>query len=350
MPAGVFKEKYSQLMAHLRYPVHWAALATGAALLLALPRIAGSYVADLAADAMIFLVAAIGLNITTGLAGQISLAQAALMGVGAFTVAKIGSMLAAWGVPGAALLMIPVAGILAAAIGLVVGLPSFKLKDYYLAMASIAAQSVLVYIFKVWIDTSQGVPVSDAAKTVAGIYFGSNPVLYYTVLAVTIATVLTAANIGRSSLGRAFKAVRDNDVSASIVGIDTARTKALAFALGAFYAGIAGALYALKNVSVTWEAFTLDTSIELLAIVLVGGAGRIIWGSLLGVLLLHTGWTLLSNLSGVALLPAWLGGETALRYLLFGVLVAAFVVKEPEGLIGVLRRIKEYFKLWPFSY
>ena len=352
MPAGVFKERYSQLMAHLRYPIHWAGLAAGLALLLALP-LAGSYAMSMAIDAAIFFVAAVGLAVTTGLAGQISLAQGALLGVGAYTVAKTLEFLAAHGhvAEGSALLLIPVAGLVAAAVGLLVGLPSFKLKGYYLAMASIAAQAVLMYLFQRVIDPNQGVTVPDEAMTLGGLYFGGGgTALYYLTIGVAAVMALAAANIGRSSIGRAFKAVRDNDVSASIVGIDVARAKALAFALGAFYAGVAGALYALYNISFGWDAFGLDTSIELLAIVLVGGASRIIWGPLLGVLLLHTGWSLLddvvSGLPGVGLI----GGADTVKYLVFGLLVAGFVVGEPDGLIGVLRRVKEYFRLWPFSY
>lgn len=338
MPAGVYKESYLAQMAHLRYPIHWAAFALSLMLLVALPFIGGTYVAETAVDAMVFLVAALGLNITTGLAGQISLAQAALMGVGAYTIARIAPLLH---FHGSALLLIPLAGVISAVVGVVTGLPSFRLKGYYLAMASIAAQSILEYIFQTVIDPNQGIEIPDSTKTIAGLNFGREPILYYVVLAVTAASVLTAANIGRSSLGRAFKAVRDNDVSASIIGINVTNTKALAFALGSFYAGIAGALYALRNTSVAWDAFMLDTSIELLAIVLVGGAGRIVWGSLLGVLLLHTGWNMIDSLTG---------GNVVVKYSVFGLLVTLFVVKEPEGLIGVLKRIKEYFRLWPYSY
>ena len=335
MPAGVFKETYLAVMAHLRYPIHWAALAVGLALLLALPVVLGSYGAGLAATLMVFFVGAVGLNITTGLAGQISLAQAALMGVGAYTAAYLANA----GVH--ILLAIPAAALAAMATGVVLGLPSFKLKGYYLAMASIAAQAVLEYLFQTVIDPYQGVEVNPGAKTIAGIYLGDGAPLYYTVLATTILAVIAAANIGRSSLGRAMKAVRDNDVAAEIIGINVAKTKALAFAIGSFYAGLAGALYALANPSVGWDSFTMETSIDYLAMVLVGGPGRIIWGSLLGALVIRTGWNLLASI---------LAASAAAKYIVLGSLVVFFVVKEPEGLIGVLKRVKEYFRLWPFNY
>jgi len=335
MPAGVFKESYLEDMAILRYPLHKASLVAGLVLVALLPLLLGSYGIDQAVALMIFFLGALGLNIVTGLAGQISLAQGALMGVGAYTAAH----LALHGVN--VLAAIPLAGVVAAATGFVLGLPSFRLKGYYLAMASIAAQAILEYVFKTWVDPNQGIAIPRGEKMVAGIYFGKGLPLYYTVLAVSVLAVLAATNIGRSGLGRAMKAVRDNDVSASVVGINVARVKALAFALGSFYAGVAGALYVLANPSIEWGAFTLDTSIEYLAMVLVGGPGRIIWGSLLGALTIHTGWSLLASA---------LAANAAAKYIVLGGLIAFFVVLEPDGLIGVLRRVKEYFRLWPFRY
>ncbi len=335
MPAGVFKETYLEDMALLRYPLHKVSLVAGLAIALLLPFMLGSYGVDQAIALLVFFTGAMGLNIVTGLAGQISLAQGALMGVGAYTVAH----LALHGVN--VLVAIPLGAFMAAAVGFVLGLPSFRLKGYYLAMASIAAQAILEYVFKTWIDPGQGISIPRSTKMVAGMYLGRGLALYYLVLGVTAAAALLAANIGRSSVGRAMKAVRDNDVSASVVGISVARTKALAFVLGSLYAGLAGGLYVLANPSIGWDAFTLDTSIEYLAMVLVGGPGRLVWGSLLGALTIHTGWSLLAGA---------FAANAALKYIVLGGLIAFFVVLEPEGLIGVLRRVKEYFRLWPFRY
>jgi len=335
MPAGVFKETYLEDMALLRYPIHRAALIAGLAVALLFPILTGSYGVDQAVALLVFFIGAMGLNIVTGLAGQISLAQGALMGVGAYTVAH----LALHGVN--VLVAIPLGAVVAAAVGFVLGLPSFRLKGYYLAMASIAAQAILEYVFKIWIDPHQGISIPRGTKMVDGIYFGRGLALYYLVLGASIAAALFAANIGRSSIGRAMKAVRDNDVSASVIGINVTRTKALAFALGSLYAGLAGGLYALANPSIGWGAFTLDTSIEYLAMVLVGGPGRLVWGSLLGALAIHTGWSLLAGA---------FAANAATKYVVLGGLIAFFVVLEPDGLIGVLRRIKEYFRLWPFRY
>lgn len=340
MPAGVFKETYAAELGILRYPIHWAGLVLGAGLALALPLIVGEYYLMLAVSFMIFLIGAVGLNITLGLAGLISLAHAALMGMGAYVTA----FLAQHGVN--VLLAIPIAGLTAAALAFILALPSFKLKGYYLAMASLAAQFILEYLFAL-IDPDQYEPVPDEAKYLGGIYIGRGIPLYYITLAVTIIALLAATNITRSTIGRGMKAVRDNDVAAEVIGVNVYYVKALAFTIGGFYAGIAGAIYALYSTGIGWEGFTLEGSIEYLGMVLIGGPGRVVWGSFLGVLVVRTGWTLLESLLATAMVSYV---AAALKYLILGGLIAAFMILEPEGLIAVLRRIKEYLRLWPYSY
>lgn len=345
MPAGVFKETYRGEMGLLRYPIHYVGLILGLLLLAILPYLIGPYYTGLMVTLMIFTIGAIGLNILTGLAGQISLAHGALMGVGAYTAAFLALY---YGVN--ILVAIPIAGLAAAFAGFILGLPSFRLKEYYLAMASIAAQVLLEYSFSL-VDPDQYTPVPDEAKVIAGINLGEGLPLYYTTLAFTAIMALAAANIGRSSLGRAMKAVGDNDVAAEIIGINVTRTKAIAFTIAGFYAGVAGGLYALMNTGIDWEAFKLDTSIEYLAIILVGGPGRVVWGSLLGALTIRTGWTMLESLLNEMLAAmGLLVAVSAFKYIILGGIVVAFIVLEPEGLIAVLRRIKEYFRLWPYSY
>ena len=340
MPAGVFKETYGEEIAIFRYPIHYAGAALGLALALVLPMLVGPYYMLLAVSFLIFLVGTVGLNITVGLAGLISLAHAALMGMGAYVTA----FLAERGVN--ILLALPLAGLSAAALAFILALPSFKLKGYYLAMASLAAQFIIEYIFAL-IDPDQYVPIPDEAKYVGGIHLGRGLPLYYTTLAVAIIAILTAVNLGRSVLGKAMKAVRDNDVAAEVVGVNVYYVKALAFTVGGFYAGLAGGLYALYSTGIGWEGFTLEGSIEYLGMVLIGGPGRIVWGSFLGVLLVRTGWTLLES-TLAELIVSYVAA--ALKYLILGGLIAGFIIFEPEGLIAVLRRFKEYLRLWPYSY
>lgn len=340
MPAGVFKETYGEEIAIFRYPIHYAGAALGLLFALMLPMLVGPYYMLLAVSFLIFLVGTVGLNITVGLAGLISLAHAALMGMGAYITA----FLAEEGVN--ILVAMPMAGLSAAALAFILALPSFRLKGYYLAMASLAAQFIIEYIFAL-IDPDQYVPIPDKAKYLGGIYLGRGLPLYYTTLAITIVSILTAVNLGRSILGRAMKAVRDNDVAAEVVGINVYYVKALAFTIGGFYAGLAGGLYALYSSGIGWEGFTLEGSIEYLGMVLIGGPGRVVWGSFLGVLLVRTGWTLLES-TLADLIVSYVAA--ALKYLILGGMIAGFIIFEPEGLIAVLRRFKEYLRLWPYSY
>lgn len=345
MPAGVFKETYESEMAIFRYPIHYAGLIAGLIAALIAPLILGAYYTSLLVSFMIYWIAVMGLNITLGLTGQISLAHAALMGVGAYTTAFAALYL---GVP--IPFILPLAGISAALLGVTLSLPSFRLKEYYLAMASLAIQLILEFVYS-RIDPDQYTPVPPETKTLLGLDLTETTSLYYFSLAVAIAMALAAANIGRGGLGRAMKAVRDNDVAAEAVGIDVPRVKAIAFAVGGFYAGIAGGLYALFSSGIGWEAFTLVNSIELLGAVLIGGVGRVVWGSFLGVSVIYTGWTLLESTLNPLLISLGLGLlASASKYLVLGSLIAIFIVIEPEGLIAVLRRIKEYFRLWPYSY
>ncbi|MEB3806817.1 MAG: branched-chain amino acid ABC transporter permease [Desulfurococcales archaeon] len=345
MPAGVFKETYRSDMAHLRYPIHYAGLIIGLILAFSAPLYLKGYYLSQAIVFMIFLVAAVGLNITLGLAGLVSLAHGALMGAGAYTVALLASRLGL-----NTLLVLPLAGLAAAGLGFILSLPSFKLKGYYLAMASLAAQFILEYIYS-FLAPEQYISMPFETKEINGVFFGEGVPLYYLGLVVTLILLVVAANIGRGSLGRAMKAVRDNDVAAEIVGINVTRTKALAFTIGGFYAGIAGGLYAIYSSGIGWEGFTLLTSIELLGMVLIGGPGRIVWGSILGVLLLKTGWTNLESYLSPWLISAGLDIiASSAKYIVLGVLIASFIIIEPEGFIAILRRIKEYLRLWPYSY
>ncbi|HIP85809.1 MAG TPA: branched-chain amino acid ABC transporter permease [Pyrodictium sp.] len=345
MPAGVFKETYVELMGVLRYPIHWVALALGIVTLLVLPLLVGPYYTSLAISLAIFFVGAIGLNMLTGLAGQISLAQGALMGVGAYATVYLAQFLHT-----SILVVIPIAAMFTAAMSIFLGLPSFRLKGYYLAMASIAAQMILEYMFSL-IDPDQYTPVPESIKTLGTIQVSTFPIQYYAVLVYVVLASLLAVNLGRSGIGRALKAVGDNDVAAEIIGINVAKAKAIAFGISGFFAGLAGGLYALTVSGIDWTAFTLDTSIEYLAIVLVGGPGRIVWGSLLGATLIRTGWSLLeTSLSDMLAALGMSLLASAPKYIVLGSIVAVFLVLEPEGLIGILRRVKEYFRLWPYSY
>ncbi len=341
MPCGVFKERYEEDMAFLRYPIHWAALAASLAFLLALPFIAGSeYTLCLAITVGIFAVSALGLNVIMGYAGLISLAHAGLMGVGA--VAAVYAVEAGVPLP----LALLVGGAAAALVGLAFGLPSLRLKDYYLALASLAGQLIIEY----WLARlGYGGVIEAPEPRLLGISLASPIAYYYFVLGIAALSFLLVANMARSYVGRALVAIRDNDVAAEIAGVNVVKYKLIAFLVGSFLAGVAGSLWAFYLGVVSVEDYNLMASIWLIAMVLVGGMGRV-WGSLLGAMTIGLLPTFLNQA-----LPALLGGlgssvVAGVRDIIFGSIIVAVVILEPEGLIAVLRRIKEYFRLWPFSY
>src|SRR2546429_5946641 len=229
----------------------------------------------------LFSLAALGLNILTGYAGQLSLGSAAFMAVGAFAAFYF-----ELGVPGMPMLAsFILAGVVAALIGIVFGLPSLRIKGFYLAVATLAAQFFVVWALTKfgWLSNYSSSGVITAQKLVVFGYAVDTPVKrYLLVLAIVSVMALAAKNMVRSSVGRAWMAVRDMDVAAEVIGIPIMKTKLLAFAISSFYCGVAGALYAYTYLgTVEPEAFTLDLSFRVLFMIIIGGIGSIL-GAFLG--------------------------------------------------------------------
>src|SRR5512141_2616730 len=231
----------------------------------------------IALQILIAVIGAVGLNILTGFTGQISLGQGAFLGVGAYTsaylTAKMG--LSFW-VGG------PAAGLVTAMAGMVFGVPSLRLKGLYLAIATLASQFILEWIFVRWEPVTGGSYGIAIPRPVIGSYsFESDRSYYYIVLAFTVAMTLFATNLIRTRTGRAFMAVRDHYISAEIMGINIFKYRILSFAVSSFYAGVAGALYGHSLRFVSSEQFNIGVSIVYLAMIIIGGLGSIL-GSIYG--------------------------------------------------------------------
>src|SRR5947207_7209837 len=249
---------------------------------LVIPVVANQYwFSAILVPTLIFALATLGLNILTGYAGQLSLGTAAFMGIGAFMAYN-------------AILRVPhmpvvggfiVGGLCAAAVGIVFGLPSLRIKGFYLAVATLACQFFVLWALNRvgWFSnySSSGV-ITAQRMEILGYGVDSPAAKYLLTLAIVALMALAAKNLMRSETGRAFMAVRDMDVAASVIGIPMMKTKLLAFAISSFYCGVAGALYAYTYLgTVEPEAFTLDLSFRVLFMVIIGGAGSIL-GSFLG--------------------------------------------------------------------
>src|SRR3989475_6824341 len=303
---------------------------------LVVPLIANEYwLSAILVPLLIFALATLGLNLLTGYAGQLWLGTAAFMAADAF--AAYNFMLRVPGMP--LLVAFALAGVCAALVGMVFGLPSLRIKGFYLAVATLAAQFFVVWALTKfgWFSNYSTSGVINAQKmTILGYSFDSPVAKYLLVLSIVAVLALAAKNMVRSSVGRAWMAVRDMDVAAEVIGIRILRTKLLAFAISSFYCGIAGALYAFAYLgTVEPEGFNLDLSFRILFMVIIGGAGSIL-GSFLGaafiVLLpiflnLASGW--MEALTGVEISHALVSN---LEFIIFGGLIIFFLIVEPLGL------------------
>jgi branched-chain amino acid transport system permease protein len=287
------------------------------------------------------IISATGLNILSGYTGLASLGQAAFMGVGAYTVALLEQHL---GTP--FFINLPIAGLVAALIGLIVGIPSLRVKGLYLAIATIAASIILDFIFANWTSVTNGVKgLSVPPAHAFGVDLDQPSKLYWVIVPVAVLLVAMASNLFKTRVGRAFIAIRDRDISAEVLGIPLLRYKLMSFALSSFYAGVAGGLWAYFFRVVTPESFPIVMSIFFLAAIIVGGMGTIM-GSILGA----TFMTLVPELLRMVftLLTPWMPDAMsiipAVRSLVFGALIIGFLLFEPQGLVEVFPRLRRLLR------
>ncbi|MEE9871446.1 MULTISPECIES: branched-chain amino acid ABC transporter permease [Delftia] len=343
MRIGTLKESYIADAALFDSRTQRIWLAMAGALLLLFPFMASDYWLYLACLVSINVAGATGLNILTGYTGLVSLGQAAFMGLGAYTVAIVQ---ARWGTP--VLFNLLAGGLVAMLGGIVVGLPSLRVKGLYLAIATIAASFIAHFLFANLRLTGGTAGLTLQPATVFGVALDTSFRLYWVIVPVTLLMLLGAANLFRTRTGRAFIAIRDRDISAEVLGIPLLRYKLLSFGLSSFYAGVAGGLWAYFFRVVTPESFPLLMSIFFLAAIIVGGMGSIL-GSILGAVFMTMVPELLKLI--VDLLPG--GSELAVflspvRTMVFGLLIIVFLVFEPQGLAQMWRRLRRFFHLWPF--
>jgi branched-chain amino acid transport system permease protein len=302
---------------------------------------------------LVFSLAAIGLNLLTGYAGQISLGTGAFMGVGAYACYKLTTFFPDVNI----ILLILLSGFASAAIGTVFGLPSLRIKGFYLAVATLAAQFFLSWCF-IRIPWLYNYNVSGAievpTRTMLGIPItgpNATPVTRYLVV-LSIVTLMTwaASNLLRGRIGRIWMAVRDMDIAAELIGIKLYSAKLLAFAVSSFYCGVAGALMVfLWFGAAEADTFNIDQSFLILFMVIVGGLGSLI-GSFFGAIFI---WGLPIVLRGVrAFLGITIHAATIeqLQFMIVGALIIFFLVVEPAGLARLWQIGKQKLRVWPFPY
>ncbi|HJU99083.1 MAG TPA: branched-chain amino acid ABC transporter permease [Burkholderiaceae bacterium] len=347
--AGQFKTSYQA--DNQIFPIRQDRIALAALLVVALalaPVLASPYtLSAILIPFLIFSLAALGLNILTGYAGQLSLGTAAFMAVGAFGAYNF--VLRIPGIP--ILLAFVLGGLSAALVGVAFGLPSLRIRGFYLAAATLATQFFVLWcLTKIpYLTNNSSSGVITAQKiTILGYEFDSPASKYLLVLAVVAVMALLAKNMIRSNVGRSWMAVRDMDVAAEVIGFRLMRTKLLAFAVSSFYCGVAGALYAFAYLgTVEPEAYNLDLSFRILFMIIIGGVGSVL-GSFLGAAFIVLLPVCLNVLAHGLALPTSVASN--LELMVFGALIVFFLIVEPHGLARLWQIGKEKLRLWPFPH
>lgn len=372
-PSGVFDTNYGQDILIDRTAsdrlIRWALIA----LVLLIPILADANILFTASwvgiinRIAIAVIAVQGLNILVGYTGQISLGHAAFVAVGAYSAALMarGFELPLLGGavqigPWPFWLTIPIAALFTGLVGLLFGLPSLRVKGFYLAMATLAAQFIIPWVLKYPLQsvTNGTRPLEVPVPMLGDIGLSSSGQIYYLIVPLAMVMMLAARNIIRSRVGRAFISIRDNDLAAEQMGINVFAYKLQAFFISALFAGVAGALYAYDTNSISLDSFTLPSSIEYLAMLIIGGAGFPL-GALLGVTLVtvlnqSVIPQLTENMSTwlPSLLPFLqpVNVFASLQPFLFGLIIIVFLIVEPRGLAHRWEILKISWKIRPYSH
>jgi branched-chain amino acid transport system permease protein len=353
---GQFRTSYAA--DHAIFPLRQDRI--GIALILALAYVAvplaGSayWLSTIMLPFLIFSLAALGLNILTGYAGQLSLGTGGFMACGAFAAYKLATAFPELHI----VLVFALAGLITAGVGILFGIPSLRIKGFYLAVATLAAQFFLIWLFNKlpWFTNySPSGVISAPPRALFGDVFvtgaQATPIAKYLfVLTLVALLALAAKNMTRCKIGRSWMAIRDMDVAAEIMGIRPLTAKLSAFAISSFYCGVAGALWAfIYTSSVEALAFEISRSFQILFMVIIGGLGSIM-GSFLGAAFIVLLPIFLNNAPALFGVQMHVDMVTHLEFMIFGALIVFFLIVEPNGLARLWQIGKEKLRRWPFPY
>jgi branched-chain amino acid transport system permease protein len=348
LPAGVRNFSYAQDMAIFRTKTHWFWLALVMVILLTAPLYWANYWLGVGNLIMIIIISAIGLNILTGYCGQLSIGHAGFMAVGAYASAILNSR---FGMP--YLVALLCGGIMAGLVGMLFGISSLRVKGFYLAISTLAAQFIILWVISHWTEVTGGtMGIAVTPAQIAGFTFNSQASKFYLILVIAIIVIYLAKNLVRTRTGRAFVAIRDNDLAAEVMGINPFRYKLLAFFIGCFFAGIAGALFASWTGFISSESFPFSNSILYVGMVIIGGLGTTV-GPIFGVVFVQLLEEVVRRTSPalVSAFPNLSSGFTVgIAPVLFGLVIILFLIFEPRGLAHRWSLFKASYRLWPFSY
>lgn len=337
--SGYFRTRYDEDFRLLDTRTQRAAFGVVALCALTLPFVASPFVLDLANQVLLAVVGAVALMLLTGYAGQISLGHAGLLAAGAYTTGILFKELGApWWVT------LPCAAAVGALLGVIFGLPSLRLRGLYLAVSTLALHFIVIYLGNEY-ETKRGfstgvvidAPIVDARAWYAALF------------AAAAVAVLLALNLLRTKTGRAWHAIRGKEAVAEALGINIPAYKLLAFVISATMTSVAGCLFAYYRGFVSAEAFSLFLTIQYVAMVIIGGMGSIL-GAVLGAIFVTLfPYAIEYLVASVPTPAAWANSLFAVNYAAFGLVMIVFLLYEPAGLVGIWRRLQDYFLLWPFK-
>lgn len=348
-PCGVYNTDYFSDIAILRTKAHWGWLVGGFVASIIIPPLLNAHWLSWAIETCIVIVAVLGLNFVTGLCGQISIGQAGFMAVGAYSTAIfVGQAgMSYW-------VALPLGALFTGGVVIVFGLPSLRVKGFYLAMATLAAQFIIMWAIThpplhSWTGGEDGLTMP--APKLGGISFDSYESWFFVVVLMMWLMIFFAQNIKRTKVGRAFVAVRDSDLAAEVLGINIFHYKLLAFFLAGIYAGFAGGLFGPYITRIAPENFSLEKSIWFLGMLIVGGHGSVA-GAVMGVVFIRL-LLQLTVIMGPVIQPIPVVGPLLANYmggLVFGLVIILFLIFEPRGLNHRWEMFKASYRLHPFSY
>lgn len=346
-PCGVFDERYTQDMAIVRTWQHWAALIGALILVYVFPLFGSYYFISLINSLSITIIVVMGLQIVSGYCGQVSFGQPAFMAVGAYTSAilTIHYGITFW-------LALPLSGIVAGLFGVIGGAPSLRIKGFYLAIATIAIHFVTMWLILHLKITGGTQGLNPMPPEIGNLALDTDERMYYLIVTVMLIMTFAARNLVRSKVGRAFVAIRDNDLAAEVMGINLYYYKLLAFFISCFYAGVGGALWGHLLMVVHPEQFSLLHALWYIGMMIIGGIGSIpgvffgvLFVRLLDELVLFSSPVLAKTFPWLGIAPAASIGVSA-----FGIVLILFLIFEPRGLAHRWEIFKASYRLYPFAY
>jgi branched-chain amino acid transport system permease protein len=344
--SGYFRTGYGQDLALVQTRAERTSLIVFAVLLAIFPFTASPFGLDLACQVFLAAIGALSLMLLTGYAGQISLGHAGLIAAGAFTTGILAREIHApfW-------ITLPASAVTGIVLGFVFGLPSLRLRGLYLAVSTLALHFIVIYLggeYETKRGFSTGIVIDP--PSVAGIKLTDGRAWYFVLLLAAAVTLLICINLLRSRSGRAWRAIHARETVAEALGIGIARYKLYAFVISSSITSVAGCLFAYYRGFVSVEAFDLFLSIQYVAMIIIGGMGSLL-GALLGAAFVTLFPYAIEFLLGLLPNAQKLAGDIfAVNYAAFGVVMILFLVLEPLGLVGIWRRLQNYFLLWPFKY